>query len=424
MNFIFKGFPSKEIGFTCSKMVSWLIFLFLHPGESVKSLIFKPNLTGKIAHAILETPTVFPETFTICSSFKEHSNDEASFFTIFGESNKPWMTLSIWYDEIHIKLWLAINTDWTQIRLLPLHWIKAWNHVCIFTDTLARHISISLNGETPSSFIITGLGEGKPKNLRGKLYIGLSEDNWNGQKQFDGEVANFNIFSGNQSKNIRNMSANPCTYTGDIVYYDSQWDRKGLVEEKNTSIQRICNSRKTNTLPITTRMNWETARKVCDKLGGGNITEAMNVDDLELIILNFKDLNSSCEGIWTPLVYDELDGLFKSSVTGRVPEYLPWLDNYPIGGHDRNQVAIRVVDKSYFDISKRPRYCAVCDVHKSTIFSPIGVCDDSYFGNHIFSPKPGVNILHYFQIKYLGKVSLFCILGNSFFILTNVFKIL
>ena len=37
---------------------------------------------------------------------------------------------------------------------------------------------------------------------------------------------------------------------------------------------------------------------------------------------------------------------------------------------------------------------------------------------------PGMNILHNFQIKYLGKVSLFWYFGKSFFILTNVIKIL
>ena len=191
------------------RMFSWMIsLLLLYPGESVKNLIFRSSLDGSIAHEILKTPTVFPKVFTICSSFKENKN-EVSFFTIYGESNEPWMTLSNWGDENKIKLWLVINTDWTNIRLLPLHWINAWNHVCIYADTQSGNVSISMNGEQSSSFIIAELQERKPKNLQGKLYIGLSEDDWNGKKQFDGQIANFNIFSADKSKDIRNMSGNP-----------------------------------------------------------------------------------------------------------------------------------------------------------------------------------------------------------------------
>ena len=87
-------------------------------------------------------------------------------------------------------------------------------------------------------------------------------------------------------------------------------------------------------------MDWNEAIKVCDKLGGGNMSEAKSKIDLERIISPFKILNSSCNFVWTPLVDDEIDGEFSSVVTGKPATYLPWNEDQPSGGDEENNVAV------------------------------------------------------------------------------------
>ena len=89
-------------------MYIWLIFSILHHGQLVKIVIFEPSLDTQINHAILRSSTPLPKIFIMCSSLKQNEIDDTSFFTIYGESNKPWMTLSNYMNE-------------SMHRITPLH---------------------------------------------------------------------------------------------------------------------------------------------------------------------------------------------------------------------------------------------------------------------------------------------------------------
>ena len=110
------------------------------------------------------------------------------------------------------------------------------------------------------------------------------------------------------------------------------------------------------------------------------MSEAKSKIDLERIISPFKILNSSCSFVWTPLVDDEIDGEFNSVVTGKPAKYLPWNEDQPSGGDEENNVAVLVENELYFDRDKSSHFCTACDVKKTTVFSLIGVCEDSHLG--------------------------------------------
>ena len=76
-------------------------------------------------------------------------------------------------------------------------------------------------------------------------------------------------------------------------------------------------------------MSWDEAMRVCSKLGGGNMTETHNKEDILYTISLFENLKSSCNYIWLPLQDEEVEGQFKSAVTGRLVEHLPWDANQP-----------------------------------------------------------------------------------------------
>ena len=225
----------------------WLIYLLLHSVYSVEYLNFESSLDGNISHQILKSSDTLPSVFTFCSSFKQERANATSFFTIFGESQKPWISLSTWIRLKTIIMWLTIDSIWYKVREIPLSWTNFWIDSCILVNTKLGHISISLNGEPALEYVIPELKLEKPKSLQGRFYIGLSENNDNGRRQFIGDVANLNIYSQNMTGPISDMSANPCLYVGDIVNYTSQWETVGPVLLREDTTRNLCYRQQTYT---------------------------------------------------------------------------------------------------------------------------------------------------------------------------------
>ena len=176
------------------------------------------------------------------------------------------------------------------------------------------------------------------------------------------------------------MSSNPCKYDGDILSMNDEWGLEGQVEVRNDEAWKICNNNESYTVAITERISWSDAVSVCRKLGGGAITEAKSDENIDHIVSLFSKVNSTCDTLWTPVVDREVEGVFKSSVTGEISTYLPWREGKPDGGAGENIVVIEVKNKQYNDKGDGRRYCTSCDIPKTTEFSILGVCKNSYFG--------------------------------------------
>ena len=127
-------------------------------------------------------------------------------------------------------------------------------------------------------------------------------------------------------------------------------------------------------------MSWHEAIKVCTKLGGGNMTETQNKEDIQNKISLFENLNSSCNYIWLPLQDEQVEGQFKSALTGQLVDYLPWDANQPDGAEEANYMAIQMVSKGYHDKIGNDLLCTSCVLQKTLEFSLLGVCKDTYFG--------------------------------------------
>ena len=358
-------------------MTLWLLILLFHPIFSIQIFRFESSSAQNISYGIIKTSTPLPPIFTLCASIKEIF-DEHSFFTLYGELGEPWMILINWVDtDFDISMWIKINTVWVKIRDIDFSWIDSWIQVCVRADTTAGNLSISVNGEPSSSFQITELTVKVSKNLRNKLYIGLSHHD-NGIQQYQGELTNFNMFS--SENDIVNMSANPCELEGDIVNKDTEWKIVGAVTERSEEAWKICNRNVTYRVGIPAKMSWDTATLLCDNLGEGNMTEPQHKQDMKHIISMFEKMNSSCTQVWTPINDEEVEGEFKSSVTGNVVTYQPWLEGMPNGGETQNHVAINMEFKMLQDNHKSELRCSACEINKALKLTLIGVCKDTYFG--------------------------------------------
>ena len=357
-------------------MAEWLILLTFSLGSCAINVFLLDISSDKdIEYGKIEKSTPLPPIFTLCASFKEYMVEDTSFFTLFGEAGTPWMTISTWaFSDENIKMWIRINQKWYKIRDIPVHWINFWIHVCVHANTISGNISFFLNGEPSSSLIAPELRQGAPKNLRDSLYIGLSKFYEDDEpKQFRGQITNFNIFSDN-----KDMSGSPCKYDGDILSWNDDWTQQGKVEVRDEEAWKICNNNDSYTVAITERMSWSNAVAVCRKLGGGVITEARSDENVEHIISLFSLINSTCDNVWTPIVDKEVEGVFKSSITGEIATYLPWSEGKPDGGVGESIAEVK--NKLYNDKAESRRHCISCDLSKTTEFSLIGVCQNSYFG--------------------------------------------
>ena len=142
---------------------------------------------------------------------------------------------------------------------------------------------------------------------------------------------------------------------------------------------KICKDYEINRVFIPAKVNWDTATEVCHKLGG-NITEPLNERDITHVVSLLQKMNSSCEHVWTPIFDEEIEGEFRSSITGQLATYQPWQEDQPGGGDTENHVAIHVKSKLWMDTHKSKEYCSACDLQKTLVFTLIGVCKNTYFG--------------------------------------------
>ena len=163
----------------------------------------------------------------------------------------------------------------------------------------------------------------------------------------------------------------------------TKWTTVGNVEERNEESWKICNRNKTYRVAIPAKMSWNEAIQVCIKLGGGNMTEKHNKEDIHYTISLFENLNSSCNYIWLPLQDEDVEGQFQSAVTGQLVDYLPWDANQPDGAEEANYMAIQMVSKAYHDKIGNDLLCTSCDLHKTLEFSLLGVCKDTYLGKSV-----------------------------------------
>ena len=101
-------------------------------------------------------------------------------------------------------------------------------------------------------------------------------------------------------------------------------------------------------------------------------------------------MNSTCEHVWMPITDEEVEGKFKSTVTGEIVSYLPWKGNKPNGGDLENNVILSLDYQIYNDWyqntigTKYAFTCTSCNLPRNTEYIVFGVCKKSHFGESFF----------------------------------------
>ena len=320
--------------------------------------------------------------FVFCGSFKESTLNGQSFFTFYGEDEKPWLGFSIWPSrtkEGKLSTWLKIRASWRKVGDMDGYWLNFWTNFCLIVNVRSLEIKVSINGQDSISIISEDLMDKPPKDHRETLVIGKSDHTSTsypiGPRQFVGSVTNIFFDASDSDLDIKVISGNLCGFEGND-WKPSQWMTYGHVTETTEEEIDVCNKNGTYRIPLAFTMSWIEGIQLCKKLGSGRMTEVKDQKDLEYTVRQFS--TSQCKYVWAPITDEENEGLFKSAISGEYNRFLPW-DNYHPNGEDyANFVAIVTSSGRYRDLALTPGQCVSCDLGITTQFYLTGLCEDTF----------------------------------------------
>ena len=150
-----------------------LFLLFFKTTISIKILTFSRSGDGIISQASLKDKESKDDEqympFGFCGSFKESFVDGKSFFTLYGEDEKPFLGFSVWpgSQEDNLVTWLRIRQVWRRVGDADMFWLNFWTHVCLVVNVRFKEIKVSVNGQEPVSIPIGDLMIQAPKDPKG-----------------------------------------------------------------------------------------------------------------------------------------------------------------------------------------------------------------------------------------------------------------
>ena len=131
-------------------MIVFLLIFLIPSVNMMKILTFKSNLNSNMSFATIQNPvtSIIPESFIFCASFKETTTvSSISFFTIYGEDGKPWLTLSHWDYKEGITIFTKVRHAWINMGYLERFQINFWIHTCVQVNTTSGDLALSINGK-------------------------------------------------------------------------------------------------------------------------------------------------------------------------------------------------------------------------------------------------------------------------------------
>ena len=328
---------------------------------------------------LTKTPSQeLPSRFIICFSTKQSKTDNKAPFILHGEDGTPWLAISFG----HSGLWLDIQKGtWRKAFPVQKPSTHVWMHICADVDTLSGNISVSLNGQLSAVLNSIKLKSNKPKLLKDKIEIGLTNASLSklSNNQFFGRVANINIFYPHNKPSIVTMSSKACT-GGDFMDWSTlDFLKKGGNIKVYEEI--VCDEPRISydiLLPILAK--WPEAENYCDTLGHGRMTGIHDSDQLNTTSAWVKETQSSCIQLWLPISDRDVEGVYMNTNTGTGESFLPWTPGQPTGDSTQNYVSLYLQENAYNDHVSWQNYCFSCTLSRAKLFKLRGLCKDSLLG--------------------------------------------
>ena len=274
--------------------------------------------------------------------------------------------------------------NFTKLHNVEKPWTHVWMHLCAEVDTDTGNMSVSLNGGAPIMGRDENLLTNKPSNLKDKIKIGLSTENYFalGSDQFFGLVTNINIFTSNKSRSLKSMTSDPCDQ-GDFM----AWSITGLemtgINLKITEDDDVCSHKETYDIILPGLASWHEADHQCKGLG--HMTQIDDATHFKRMVALAKENPMSCTGVWMPISDEVEEGEYLNTNTQELAAFLPWRKGQPNGDVGENFVALIMQgDASYWDLAESDQLCASCALKNGKSFRLRGLCKGTHLGNDEF----------------------------------------
>ena len=216
----------------------------------------------------------------------------------------------------------------------PLPFVQ-WHHLCLQVDTLMEEVRVALDGNILDTTSTPGLTTAAPTTLEGKVVVGTWEQKDKPTRQFQGQVANVNLYK--EAKDLGGLSRDLCRREGDLLAWSStSWRNAGELVVEEHEEDEVCSTSSTYTLVVPLRMAQVAAVRWCAKLGGGRMWRGEEQEQVEATL---GRLPASCTHLWTPYSDTTSEGTFTSLEDGSEPTFLPMGVGQPNGGHNQNGVS-------------------------------------------------------------------------------------
>ena len=336
-------------------------------------------LSSAIVTNVPEDP--LPDRFILCYSSKQAKIDRKSPFVLYGEDSKPWLAFSQWWSVDEVVLWAEVQWgNWGEFSHAGRPWTHGWMHVCADVDTSTGDLAVSLNGGPAITRSLKMLRSNKPRNLTGKLVIGLTNSSSAlvTNDQFHGSVTSINLFLHNQTRSVSEMSKYQSCEGDYMDWADISLDTRGtgVAIRNSTLIQSEDNTYKL-TLPVD--IVWPEAVHFCQVLG--KMAEISSQEDLNITADYVKKTKSSCSQVWLPISDKDEEGEYRNTNDGSRETFLPWAEGEPNGWKLHNNVVLMTGSQKYSDTFRGYRQCALCTLEITKTMTLRGACKGSYFGN-------------------------------------------
>ena len=368
----------------------WPIIFNFDMVSSVRVLDFSsaifasPDTPASSAVLTNLTENKLPDQFILCFSVKQNKIDGKIPFALYGEDKNPWLAFCFWKGSSGVFLWADVQTgNFTRLHLIEKPWTHKWMHLCSEVDTVTGNISVSLNGRQSIRERDETLLTNMPKNLKNKIRIGLSLDNYFslGSDQFFGFVTNINIFTMNKTHSLERMTSNPCDQ-GDFMAWSVTGLEKTGPNIKITEDYDVCSHKDTYDMVLPEVATWHKADHQCKGLG--HMTQIDDAKQLKRVAALVKENTKSCTGIWMPISDEVEEGEYLNTNNKELVTFLPWRKGQPNGGIGENFVGLILQgNASYWDLpgTGSDQLCVSCALKTGKSFRLRGLCNGTNLGN-------------------------------------------
>ena len=216
----------------------------------------------------------------------------------------------------------------------------------------------------------------------------MLDSSYIGELQFKGMVTNINIFFSSIEYSINKIGNAICNNDGleaDFPWRDMIWRKIGSdIVEKNIDLNEICKMKDSEPISLPFLWKAETATKVCNRIGNGNVTDFSDPGDISKIDIDsvYGGKLAKCQYIWSPYNDVENEGEYVNGNTGKVIDKLDWEPAQPNGLNLENHVAILPSIAKFRDIAGSTYACTSCIIPYK-VLTLRGSCENSYLGNRI-----------------------------------------